>query len=519
MAASAVRGQRSIALQGLHTSAAGLALPITALGAALRLYQVSANGFNTDEVWSIWMASQTPGDLVRTILLDHGDNTPPTYYLLLQLFTQFGQDPLVIRALSVLAGAAAVWLTYRLAAILFDWRVASLSAFLLAVSPLHIQFSQLARAYVLADLWALFSLYFFARIVLGPGQTRHWVGWALASIAGFATFYLTLLVLLVENGAVAFLWLRRGARGGMLRRWLISQVVVLSIALVAVVPVLLTIVNPVPGRGLTWIDRPNFLSLVKTAILFTTGDPSYGPTGITLTRLVGLGIAVALGLLAVWVYWRGRVEHERNGVLLLGSAVLVPLLAVFLVSQWRPMYGEKYLLFALPPLLIVYSWAIIRSGTTLVAGLAVVVLVLITGRSLFVYYSAPVGEQWREAIAYLRPQYRQSDIIVISPGFYMRPFAYYFYGAFPPDTRAVSHSPVVLVQDARFQPSAGGERLLGDDVQPGQRIWLVTGFGAPDSGVGTLAEHGFETAGGSDFLGAHVRLLQPTPGELAGSQE
>ena len=58
-----------------------------------------------------------------------------------------------------------VWLTFRLALDLFDLRIATLSACLIAIAPLHITYSQLARAYVPGSLAALFSLYFFARIL------------------------------------------------------------------------------------------------------------------------------------------------------------------------------------------------------------------------------------------------------------------------------------------------------------------------------------------------------------------
>ncbi len=517
MATSQTHMLKPAPLGWLREQSSAIALSLTALAGALRLYQVNANGFSLDEIASVWRAGQDPASLAWTILLDHGDNTPPTYYLLLHAFLQFGQEPLLVRGLSVLAGAGAVWLVYQLGAHLFDARVATLGAFLLAVSPLHIQYSQLARAYALADLWALLSLCLFARIVFGPSSRRHWIGLVAASAAAFCTFYLTVLVILFENFVVLVLWLRRGLADGFLRRWVISQAVIATCLPITLLSVLSVVTVAEQGRGLTWLPRPGIEAVIKSAILFTTGDPSYGPTGVTWARAVSLAVIVGLGLLLLWVYFRrqGDWQADREGqrVLYLAGAVALPWVVDFAVSQLKPVYHEKYLLYILPPLLILIAWAIVRCGRRNLRLAALVALILVTGRALFVFYTAPVGEQWREAVAYVRPRYQAGDLVIFSPGYYMRPFTYYFYGAFPSDTREVAHAEVVVLSDGEFRPlpvAGDGVPQLGGVSSPASRIWFLSGYSPPDENLRTWLERSMESREEADYLGARVQLLVAT---------
>ncbi|HEX5414473.1 MAG TPA: oligosaccharide flippase family protein [Chloroflexota bacterium] len=502
-----------------------IALLVTAVAAALRLYHVSANSYNLDEVWSIWMAGQSPLDLVRAILIQHWDNTPPVFYLFLQLFMQFGQSPFFVRVVSVVAGTATVWLTYKLAEKLFGGRVALLSAFLVAIAPLHIEFSQTARAYVLADFWALLSLYFCVSIIFGRPTRWHWLGLVVASVLALYTFYVTVLIVASENVLFLAFWLFRRVDRSLIRAWIASQTALAIAVLSTALSAFLAVAVVESGLGISWLIRPGVLALVKTVILFTTGDPSSGPSAVTPARALSLGLAGGLALLLVWVavqrgYYR-RIGVEGYKVLSVAAVVLLCWSATFVASQLRPVYSEKYILFLLPLLLILFAWAIVQSPIRLVTLVATVALVGLTGKSLLVYYGGPQGEQWREAVAYLRPAIQASDVVVIAPGFYMRPYAYYRYGSFPSDTRTVARSPAVLVKDSRFVPektTTDAEQALAAASDSGQRIWYVSGFAAPDAKLNAWIEEHYQPADTGQFLGARVELLQPTRTMASGTR-
>ena len=299
------------------------ALPDLA-GAALRLYHIDANGFNTrTRSWAVWLTGHGFSFVVRTTAPGGADpSTPPLYYMLMWFFTQLGQQPLWVRMVSVLAGTVMVWLTFRLAMDLFDdLRIATLSALLVAVAPLLITWSRVARAYTLSSLWVFTSLYFFALLLFkskGAGKWT-WLGLMLVTAAAVWTHYLNVLVILFEN-------LCRGiplAAGARFQG--------------AAHPV---VRKPGPGgdhdsAGVArcvqrcafttaneWWTRPDLQALVKSVILFNTGDPSYGPTGFTPARLLSLLAIMGIWALALWgVHWtrlssparRRRAAHSVPG--------------------------------------------------------------------------------------------------------------------------------------------------------------------------------------------------------------
>jgi hypothetical protein len=133
--------------------------------------------------------------------------------------------------------------------------------------------------------------------------------------------------------------------------------------------------------------------------------------------------------------------------------------------------------------------------------------------ALYVHYTEPQGEQWREAVAQVRSQYRVGDQVVIAPGYYARPFAYYFQGQFPADIRALAHYPALVMKDSEYVPlgSPGEEQEI--TIQPSaiddsQRVWFLFGYAPVAPAVTAWLEDHFVIVDSRDYLGAHVRLMQ-----------
>ena len=135
--------------------------------------------------------------------------------------------------------------------------------------------------------------------------------------------------------------------------------------------------------------------------------------------------------------------------------------------------------------------------------------------SEFQVVTEPTGEQWREAIAYMRPIYQTDDLVIISPGHYSRPFAYYFHNSFPPDLATLAYMPALVVENGEFRalnisPEAEGARIGDPALATAQRVWLVSGYAPVDPVVLLWTEQNFETLHTGEFVGACVRLLQRT---------
>ena len=126
-----------------------------------------------------------------------------------------------------------------------------------------------------------------------------------------------------------------------------------------------------------------------------------------------------------------QLNDEGRRVLFLVGAILVPWAMTFVIAQDHPIYKEKYLIFLMPQLFILIAWIFTQTLHKNTSKPFFVLLTIMTVSALVVYYREPSGEQWREAISYVRSSSQAEDLAIISPGFYFRPFAYYFSGEFP----------------------------------------------------------------------------------------
>ena len=71
----------------------------------------------------------------------------------------FGESEFALRSLSAALGVVLVWLIYLLGRRLFDESTALAAAFVAALNPFQVYYSQEARMYVLLAVWAAASTY------------------------------------------------------------------------------------------------------------------------------------------------------------------------------------------------------------------------------------------------------------------------------------------------------------------------------------------------------------------------
>lgn len=493
--------------------AALLGLSVTLLGACLRVLRISANGYSLDETWSIWMARHDAARIVQLIMVEGGDATPPTFYLLLRMLVQFGEHPIFVRGVSVLAGSLTVLLTFIMARKLFDTHVATLSGLFVAMAPLHITYSQVARAYVLSALWALASLYFFSRILFERERWGLWLGFVATSALALWTFYLTFLIIAYENAYILVRWLRKKATPSTILRWILSQVVLAALC----VPVLLMMLSKTQSTGQSWLTKPGLGAIAKGLILYTTGDPSYGPTGLTLARVASLALVAAVALLGLWLLFRPpQSEHSAGDlerVTFVAGAFLAPWILALAISQVRVIYKEKYLLYVMPPLLIVGAWVLSRSRPRILARLLLLALVGIMLSALFVFYTEPFGEQWREAVAYIQNSPTSEAPVVLAPGYYYRPFLYYYNSSTFPDLGNINTVPAVFIEHGEchileFSSVSPSTDAMKSRLASGNDIWLVSGYAPVDPQVTEFIRHRFEPVRTVDLVGVQLQLLK-----------
>jgi hypothetical protein len=305
-------------MPGRNLVIAGLIL-VTLLALGLRFYRLSNQSLWTDEISSIQTA-RAPLDRI-TEQSAKANNSLPAYFLVLRraVGTVNTHIEFKSRWLSALAGALSVPLFIG---VVFLWRgrwsVAFVAGLLLAINPLHLWYSQEARAYALMLFFGLLTLLSF-ELAAQRRRSGWWIVYVLSAVVGI-TLHKTALVFPVACG----LWHAWQALRGD-SRWL-TLWGHLPIMLAAIAVSVLKSYPPAEGFG-----RPNsILEIAYTAMTFVGGysfGPSlteiqnYGAKPAVMQHLVQVGLLGATLLLtglACWLRWRELARGKETALLMLG---------------------------------------------------------------------------------------------------------------------------------------------------------------------------------------------------------
>ncbi len=169
---------------------------ILLLGLILRLFSLNQPYWG-DEILSLQIVKHYWSDPAGMIqYLRAVEVHPPLYYLLLLGWTHlFGFAEAAVRSLSLIFGLATIILTYVLGKELWQSkRAALLTAFLVAVMPMQIIFSQEARPYIIFSFFGLLCFFWLWRY-LQSGQRRLIFYFSLAAIIGLYLHYSFIFIL------------------------------------------------------------------------------------------------------------------------------------------------------------------------------------------------------------------------------------------------------------------------------------------------------------------------------------
>lgn len=371
----------------------------------LRLSGIGAQEIWIDEAFS-WYVATTRG--LRHILLI--ENSPPLYYLLLRGWVAVaGASEAALRLPSALAGTLFVATVLWAGQEIFDARVAIWSGAAAALAPIHIYYSQEARAYALLVLFLLLTYVLVWRAL----RTNTWPRWALVSASALLALYTHYFAVvgLLPSAFLLLLWWERA------RCWRYGAAMLASALGFAPWVVWSFGLTPRSDAAFDWIRRiweitPPLLAIPRSLEVFGLGSQA-GLRMIFLKQFTAmefpaslrvLGLAV-LVFLALWVavpWGDGNVGIPGLGKrkAWLGLALGIPLALLWLVSfGYRPLYAPgRYDLVAFPayPLLLGLALAKaqrVRPAGPVAASLVALLLLLPVGTKLIRYYQAgPEGD-------------------------------------------------------------------------------------------------------------------------------
>ena len=395
-------------------------LLIVLLGIALRLIRLDFQPLWWDEGYSVFFATREFGTmLARTAIDIH----PPLYYALLQVWMgAFGKSDVALRMLSVVIGVSAIPLLYLVARELFNARVGIIAAFLLAIAPLHIYYSQELRMYGLVTTLALGSVFVQLKLLANAGGRTHrfapTVAYVVVTVLALYTQYFAAFFIAAEIAVVLYLKYRA--------RWKID------------VRAWFGAWGPVGALYLAWLiyAGPKLFAYVTAKVgieQYTRLDPltylaqhiaafAVGHVTAWTWILWGALVFAALALVGIFASRRYQVGEGNSQFAIRNSLAAiylgVPLALGFLVNlvyTFHPIRYERLLLFAMPFFLIYVACGVLAlyERERPLGILAGALLASLGAVSLFDFYTVPryADEDERPLIREMENLASENDLV------------------------------------------------------------------------------------------------------------
>ena len=472
------------------------ALLSLALAFGLRLYRLGYQSIWWDEGYSIGISSKSLSDIASSTAIDIH---PPVYYWLLHFWLRLaGKSEFSARFLSLVFGVLIVALAYRLGLRLLGRNGAFLAAFLVAISPFFITYSQEARMYTLETLLGLASVYFLTELLLRQSYPQEkqripsgilWGAYVLVTLLALYTDYFPAAIMVFENlfvGAWAIHGLVRNSvewsyaggvraqemaipRRSLILRfalwWVFAQLVVVLLYL----PWLNIAFRQVRGWGFGVVTAPGFkIMLSQLWSAFNISIPvrlSTFPPSVFIPYLWLAAAILVIGLFLV-ILRKGKGVQERpywKEAFLL-CFLIIPLAMFLVVVRFRPFFHPRCMLFALPSYLLLLALAL-NAIWRWWRPLAVVSLGVICAASAVAIHGSFFDEAFfkddaRSAARFLAEEATEDDLVLWEINNY--PLTYYYQGIAP--AAEVRFSQDAIAEDM--------ERLAGGR----QRVFWVTWF-------------------------------------------
>jgi mannosyltransferase len=384
----------------------------------LSLAVFSHQSLRLDEAQSLWQTSHTPTKILNILAQDVH---VPLYHMILHFWQLFlGNTVLTGRILSLLFFVLSLPAMYFLGKKMFGQSVAIFATTLLAVSPFMNWYGNEIRMYSLLTLLTILSQFFFLGIYRKQ-DGDSWVGYFLVGLFGIFTHYFFWFVLLVQ-AIFYFLYADLFPKGSLKRFIIIAVILALAFSpWVYYVKYLGTVSNQAPVLAI-----PTSVNVFNAFSQFLFGFQNDHLN----TVLVSLWpLTVLLGFLALRE--NKRVSPETIYLIL---SILIPITAAFIVSvTLRPLFVSRYLILTIPSMYLLISWVFSTYPRPLRRALrAILIFAMLAGLAVEVISpSAPVKENYREAVAYLQQNATDQDIIILSAPFTVYPVEYYYRGSTP----------------------------------------------------------------------------------------
>ena len=362
-----------------------------AVGALARFATLDLQSFHHDEAVMAGRVIQPGlGDTLDQVL--DGERSPPLYYLLSWAWSQpFGTGEVGLRSLSALVGTLMIPAAFLAGRELLTARAGLFCAWLVALNPLLVYYSQEARSYILMALFVTLALAFFARSVRRP-DGRSFALWALACALALCSHYFAIFLILPQAA-----WLLYSNPRSQRTLAACGAIALTGLALA---PLALNQQGEDRRDGFTELSLPG--RVVEVGVDYSASedpDPLSGSSRVDAVQLVaGLGGGLLILLAAGLALRRGEPDERRAWMLAAGvgaAGIGVPALAAAIGLDF---FKPRNVMAGVIPILLASAagFAVARAGGLGLAGV-VALCILYGGVVVAVNSTAEMQrEDWRE---------------------------------------------------------------------------------------------------------------------------
>lgn len=341
------------------------------------------------------------------------DFQPPLYHVWLHIFTYVSHAEWWLRMASLIPGLVTVLLTIILGKKILSPAQAHLAGLLLALSQIHVFYSQELRPYSFAAMWGTLSMLAFYNWLFGKKHAWSW-WYVVATVFGMLSVYtygfliLTqLIIVIMYQRQQIFAFMNKLLIAGLLcLPWLPFFIEQLQVGQ--------TLQSNLPGWDQV-VSIPFIKALPLTFAKLILGRIYFGvePVTILLIALIGGG--------SLWLVYEAR---KTKYLRLFGMWLIIPVILAWFVSLAIPVIEPKRLLFVLP------AWfLLLASGYRSHIWHKMALGMLISGQLLALvgYWAYPQNqrENWRDAVALIESIAEEESGVVFSFNAPFAPFVWY----------------------------------------------------------------------------------------------
>lgn len=397
---------------------------ILLLGLGLRLYRMNSKSFWYDEsALSVYVAEHQLAELI----VPEGFNHPGLFFVFLKIFMAVSSCPETWRILSVFFGVATIFILFQLSRFLFDSKTGLLASLLLALSSLHLFYSQEIGVYAMFAFFATWYIFDLLCLIARRRQTPwDYIRFTFLSLALLLSHYFSIIIIVLMTAYCALHYDRRN------RIFIVGIAIIQSSLLLIVGGALMPFLEYFIKEGclsIAWIQYVSlFEAFVALLTSFSYGGTHFGGADIFIS-LADYGIIPLLAVINLFLILVGMIvpmvkkekREMRQRVVLVALWLFLPTILLIFISKIAfPLFVVRHVLFCLPAFCLLIAVGLRQIPFRIVRYIVLLALVFFNGLSLDFYYTHEMKTPWKEAVTYLKDKGLSSNNMLVCNPYYER---------------------------------------------------------------------------------------------------